>query len=247
MASADETIEEALALKDKGEYEKSINLIKNLLDKNKNSQKIKAVLIKLLFDYAGWLMDDWVIDYPKTCKCYQEIIDLEPENYRAIYNLGIALFSLGKHDEALIKFKEVLKLNPEYKFCYYNIGLVYEDKGLLEKALKAYKRALEIDANFLYAKDAKKIVEKKLDDTSRIEGQTSENIILEQLKSLFRVSKKINITDIQDILSIERNELMKFIVDWAENYEFEIDGEYLVLNKKTLPQFLKNLNLNDIF
>ena len=247
MAEANEIIEKALSLKDKGEYEKSIELIQNLFDKNKNSEKIKVLLIKLLFDYAGWLMDNWVIDYTKTRKCYQEIIDLEPENYRAIYNLGISLFSLGKKDEALIKFKEALKFNPEYKFCYYNIGLVYEDKGLLERAYYAYKRALEIDPNFLYAKEAKKIVEDKINDRSRKKGQDSEKTTLDQLKSLFRVSKKINITDIQNILNLKRAEIMPLIIEWAEEYEFEIDGDYLILNKKTLQEFLENISLNKIY
>jgi len=247
MAEANEIIEKALSLKDKGEYEKSIELIQNLFDKNKNSEKIKVLLIKLLFDYAGWLMDNWVIDYTKTRKCYQEIIDLEPENYRAIYNLGISLFSLGKKDEALIKFKEALKFNPEYKFCYYNIGLVYEDKGLLERAYYAYKRALEIDPNFLYAKEAKKIVEDKINDRSRKKGQDSEKTTLDQLKSLFRVSKKINITDIQNILNLKRAEIMPLIIEWAEEYESEIDGDYLILNKKTLQELLENISLNKIY
>jgi tetratricopeptide (TPR) repeat protein len=247
MAEANDIIEKALTLKGKGEYEKSIELIKKLFDKNKNSEKIKTLLKKLLFDYGGWLMDNWVIDYSKTRKCYQEIIDLEPKNYRAIYNLGISLFSLGKKDEALIKFKEALKLNPEYKFCHYNIGLVYEDKGLLERAYNAYKRALEIDPNFLYAKEAKKIVEDKLNDRSRRVGQGSEKNKLEQLKSLFRVSKKINITDMLNILNVKRAELMPLIIEWAEEYEFEIDGDYLILNKKTLSEFLENISLNKIY
>ena len=248
MTDKKEIIQKALELKEKGEYEQSLKVIREGLHHFSDSQDLKTLLIKVLFEYAGMLMDDWVVDYEKSLECYQEIAEMDPKNYRALYNMGISLFSLGKHDEALIRFDEALKVKPDYKYCYYNIGLVYEEKGLLQKAYNAYKRALELDSNFSYAKEAKRSVETRIKNTSNEEGGSACNRDepLEQLKSLMRVSKRINIIDLQHILGMSRQQLLKVLIVWAENYGFEIDGDYLVINKQNLPQFFEHLDLDEL-
>ncbi|MBD3351471.1 MAG: tetratricopeptide repeat protein [Candidatus Lokiarchaeota archaeon] len=246
MSDQKELIQEVLDLKKKGEYEHALQLLRNGLELHAQSEQIKALLIKLLFEYAGFLEDDWIVDYEETLRCYQEIAELDPSSYRALYNCGISLFSLGNYDAALLQFNEALKLKPNYKYCYYNIGLVYEELNKLKKAQRAYKRALEIDRSFGYAKEALKAIEIKLEAIPDTESPPSSNIMLEKLKSLLRVSKKVKLEDLQTILGLERAALLNVVIEWAETYGFEIDGEYLLIQKKSLPKFFKNLNLEDI-
>ena len=98
---------------------------------------------------------------------FKKILEIEPDNYRAIYNLGISYFNIGKIDKAMKAYNDAIKIKPDYKHCYYNIGLIHEVMNDFQKALKFYKKALEIDPKFIYALQAKKIVEQKLDSSRR--------------------------------------------------------------------------------
>ena len=96
-------------------------------------------------------------------RIFKKIITLEPENYKAHYNLGIAYFNLGCIENALASYNEAIKIKPDYKHCYYNIGLVFESKNDLKQAISYYNKALDIDPKFPYAVHAREFVRKKLD------------------------------------------------------------------------------------
>ncbi len=49
------------------------------------------------------------------------------------------------------------------------------------------------------------------------------------------------IGDIQDILEQERKTPLPMLIEWAEDYGFELDGGYLILNKESRPEFLGDL------
>lgn len=248
MGNNRNSIQEAKELKDEGKYEESLKLLRKLnkegnSDQNqKEAENIKKTLIEVLFEYGHHLTDEWILQYDKARDIFKEITELEPQNHRAFYNLGICLFYMQKYEEALINFNKALKIKPDYKFCHYNIGLLYEDKNQFKKALKAYNRALKIDPDFSYAKQAKRNIERAIETDSLPSSTDTEDSKVQQLKSLLRVSRKININDIRDILDLERKNLLPIIVEWAEDYGFEIDGDYLVLNEESLSEFLKDLN-----
>jgi tetratricopeptide (TPR) repeat protein len=243
MVNEDNIIQQALGLKDKGDYEESLDLLRDLTAKTQKKKKITNILIKVLFEYGHHLTDEWILKYDKGKEIFEEIINLSPNNYRAHYNLGISLFYLRQYEKALLSFNKALKIKPDYKYCHYNIGLVYEEMNLFKKALKAYNRALKIDPNFSYAKQGKQKIERAIETNSLPLPPNGNKKTIQQLKSLFRVSKKININDIKDILDSERKKLLSHLVDWAEDYGFELDGDYLILNKESLPEFLNDLNI----
>lgn len=248
MNDTNSTIQEAKALKDEGKYEESLKILREQYTKNKKDKRedktedIKEALIETLFEYGHHLTDEWVLEYDKAKDIFNEIIELEPENYRAHYNLGISLFYMRLYEEALSSFNEALRIKPDYKFCHYNIGLAYEEMNLFNKALKAYKRALKIDPDFAYARQGKRDIERAIETGSLPCSPEKENEAIEQLKSLMRVSKRVRITDIQDILEKNRKELLPMLVDWAEDYGLEIDGDYLILNKDCLSDFLNDID-----
>lgn len=247
MTSIKSSIQKAKALKNEGKYEKSLKILRTLYKEEKSDQnekerdEVKKALIEVLFAYGHHLTDEWVLEYDKARHIFKEIIDLTPKSYRAYYNLGITLFYMQKYEEALINFNKALKIKPNYKFCHYNIGLTYQDMNKYKKALKAYTRALKIDPDFAYAKRAKNSIERAIETGSIPSSPEEEGGKVQQLKSLMRVSKKVNIRDIQDILELERKTLIPMIVEWAEDYGFELDGDYLILNKESLPEFINKL------
>jgi tetratricopeptide (TPR) repeat protein len=103
------------------------------------------------------------MEHEKAEACFKRIIELDPNNYRAYYNLGITCYNLGNMDLALKMCENALNLKPDYEHCYYNIGLIYEAKNDLNKALEYYERALQLEPKFTYSLQARDMVRKELD------------------------------------------------------------------------------------
>ena len=172
-----EIIEKAQKLKNEEKFEEAIKLLQDLYQKNPNLEVIKKNLIDILFSYGGYLNDEYIFEHEKAIEIFKKIISLEPKNYKAHYNLGIAYFNLGQIESALESYNAAINIKPDYKFCYYNIGLVYEHKNDLKNALKYYNNALDIDPKFPYAIHSREFIRKKI-DSERIEKTGTENTII---------------------------------------------------------------------
>jgi len=90
-------------------------------------------------------------DSPETLIYATMDIRRDPKNSAAYLYRGIAYYSGGRYDEAIVDFDEALNLS---KSCegYYDRALCYEKKGDLEKAMEDYNAALRIEPNFVVAK-----------------------------------------------------------------------------------------------
>ncbi|HIK50553.1 MAG TPA: tetratricopeptide repeat protein, partial [Oscillatoriales cyanobacterium M59_W2019_021] len=60
-------------------------------------------------------------------------------------NLGCALTSLGKYDEAMAAYLEVSRIDPDYPPLYNNLGQFWLRQGELDRAISAYRRSLQLD------------------------------------------------------------------------------------------------------
>jgi len=164
LSQQKDLIDKAIEFKKKEKFKDALEILEALLENDPNSESVKNTLIEVLFDYGGYLNDEWVLDYEKAAECFKKMIELEPDNYRAWYNLGIAYFNLNKTEDALIAYKRAVQIKPDYMYCYYNIGLLYEvQKGELETALQYYEKALSYNKNFTYALQASRDVQQKLE------------------------------------------------------------------------------------
>jgi len=121
--------------------------------------------------------------------------------------------------------------------------LIYEAKNNLKKALEYHQSALKIKPHFTYALHAVNDIREQLDqhaDSQKKPEALNENI--EQLKSLFKISKRVKIDLIQEILKVPKSELINIMISWGEKYQFVLDGDYLEINKDQLSLFLDNLD-----
>jgi tetratricopeptide (TPR) repeat protein len=241
MPDETEKLEKIRELKQNGQFEDAYTQIKTLYQKMKNSPEIKNTFIDILFAYGFYLSEDLVMQYQKAADCFQKIIELDPRNYRAYYNLGITYYDMDMPEKALEMYRKAIQLKSDNKFVHYNMGLVFEETGRFQKALKAYNRALKIDKHFIYARQAKRILEMKLEQSPELIKSSQDDQKISRLKSLFRVSTKVKIDDIQQILDLPRSKVLELIVDWAEEYGFHVEGELLVLNDNNKAAFLENL------
>ncbi len=247
MTDIEEHIEKAKLLKNEEKFRDSIEILEHLFKEFPNSKKIKKILIEALFDYGSYLNDDYVLEHQEAIDIFKKIIEIDPNNYRVLYNIGIAYFNLGKMEKALNAYNEALKIKSDYKHCYYNIGLIYETIEDWKKALEYYNKALQIDPKFTYALHAKHLINQRLDflDNKKPETQPEKRLKSEQLISLLKISKRLRIQMIQDLLKVDDSKLLEILIGWGERYKFEIDGDFLIINKVTLPELLDSLGNSD--
>jgi tetratricopeptide (TPR) repeat protein len=244
LTEKEKLIEKAKVLVKSEEFEKALKILEDLYQEQSDVD-IKNNLIDALFAYGGYLNDDYVLEYEKSINFFKRIIHLDPENYRAHYNLGIAFFNLNRFEEALNSYKIAISIKPGYKHSYYNIGLLHEATENLEKAIVAYEKALEIDPNYVYAMHALKAVRLNLDNYVKTNSETQEDKdTIEKLKSLLIMSKRVRFDMIQEILNVNKETLLSIIINWGKKNYCEIDGDYLIINKKSLNQFFEDLNQN---
>ncbi|MFX1325994.1 MAG: tetratricopeptide repeat protein [Promethearchaeota archaeon] len=222
-------------------FEEALEILEKLYKNAPNSEQVKNVLIDVLFMYGGYLNDDFVLQYEKAKQMFKKVIEFDPTNYRAQYNLGIAHFNLENHEKAKECYEKAIEIKPDYYHCLYNLGLIHEREGDLKEALKFYEKALEIKPNFPYAISARNHILNNLKELQRIEKLQQNQSKIKKLKSLLEISKRIKIEIIQSILDLDEDDLFTLLIEWGKKYKFEIDGDYLNINKKTLPELFKNL------
>ena len=246
MTEKENLIEKAKVLVKNGEFAKAIKILEDLYQQQSDVD-LKNNLIDALFAYGGYLNDYYVLEYDESINFFKRIIELDSENYRAHYNLGIAYFNLNRFEEALNSYKIALSIKPDHKHVYYNIGLLYEKTENLENAIEAYEKALEIDPNYIYAMHSLKAVRLILDNSVKPKSKTQEiKDDIEKLISLLSMSKRVRFDMIQEILKVNKETLLQIIINWGKKNYCEIDGDYLNINKVSLTQFFDDLNQNGL-
>ncbi len=242
----EELIKKAKNLTDLEKFKEAVEILETLYKNNPNTKKVKNSLIETLFIYGGYLNDEYTLQYEKSKEVFKRIVEIDPNNYRAYYNLGIAYINLEKIEQAKKCYEKAIRIKPDYKHCFYNMGLIYEGEGNLQDALKYYEKALEIDPTFPYAFNARNHILTNLDSLKKGRANIKQQKNLEQLKSLLKMSKRIKIDMIQSLLKIEKDKLLELLIDWGVKYQFEIDGDFLIIQKETLPDLIKSLRFLDL-
>ena len=73
---------------------------------------------------------------------YQEVLDAEPTNKYAIYNLALLDQLDGKNDSAEGKYRVVIKLDPLFEPALYNLAVLVAPSGRTVEAIDLYRRAI---------------------------------------------------------------------------------------------------------
>lgn len=83
---------------------------------------------------------------------WSESIRLNPTSSRSYNNLGVALTTRSKFNEAEEAFKKAILLNPNYGNAYGGLGFVYENRNRIDEAIEYYKKAIEIEPYLIEAR-----------------------------------------------------------------------------------------------
>ena len=76
---------------------------------------------------------------------YRTAIQINPNQYEALYSLGTALVHQGQFDEAIENYHKAIQIKPDYCFALNGLGAALAAKGRFDEAIKNYYRAIQIN------------------------------------------------------------------------------------------------------
>ncbi len=112
------------------------------VDYYKGALRVKPRSEEALYGRAMFLQDHNEID--KAIQDYTSIIQLNPKNKNAHFNLGYIHYAYLKvYDQAIKHYTDAITADPEYTEAYYNRGLCYEALGNIAAAKADYQKAID--------------------------------------------------------------------------------------------------------
>jgi len=82
---------------------------------------------------------------------YDHTLEVTRDNYTIHNNIGFALDSEGKLDEALHHYDEAIRIAPWYAKSYLNRGITLRKKGLMDEAVVSVREAIKLNPEFASA------------------------------------------------------------------------------------------------
>ncbi|MFQ6044643.1 MAG: tetratricopeptide repeat protein, partial [Candidatus Poribacteria bacterium] len=85
--------------------------------------------------------------FAQIAEDFKQVVELEPDNVDALYNLGLTYLDLDKRTEAKSAFEKILALNPKFKGVNLQLGLIAEWQKRLDEAISYYEKEIQLDDN----------------------------------------------------------------------------------------------------
>lgn len=83
-------------------------------------------------------------EYVIALRLYQEIVEKEPNNTRALQGLADVNDHMGNHDEALHWYNKALDFDPYNAEIWYNKGLTLRKTGYQEEGLMCIRKGISL-------------------------------------------------------------------------------------------------------
>jgi tetratricopeptide (TPR) repeat protein len=90
-------------------------------------------------------------DYRSAVAIWSDTVAKRPENARAHYDLGYALFHAGQPAEAIAEYREAIRLRPDDAEAHNNLGNALAQSGRAPEAIAEYHEALRLHPNYAAA------------------------------------------------------------------------------------------------
>ncbi len=104
---------------------------------------IISMILLLTIWQSGCATSDPQID--RAIEGYNKELELNPKNFKAFGNRGIAFHQKGDFDSAIKDYNKVLKLDPNDAKAYSSRGLAYYEMGDLDNAIRNLNKAIELN------------------------------------------------------------------------------------------------------
>lgn len=97
-------------------------------------------------------------EFPKAKAAYEKVLQIEPNNAKAHYNLGIVYNELGQLPQSVSAYQQAIKADPNFQESRYGLAVTYEKQQKYKDALSTYQEYLKAP-NALYAPQAQERVD----------------------------------------------------------------------------------------
>ena len=126
---------------DHKQEEKALSLYKMALSKE---SKIDKDEMKTVFHNVGNIYQHRNED-DKAHSCYVQALNIDPDYYPSMNNLGVLLAQKGRAEEAIQTWEKAIEINPRYPGTYINLGYYYLKNNALDEAIRLLTEAIKID------------------------------------------------------------------------------------------------------
>ncbi|MDJ0582182.1 tetratricopeptide repeat protein [Crocosphaera sp.] len=86
--------------------------------------------------------------YQQAVDCCQIAVNFKPDKDEAWYNRGVALFNLGRFNDAIASFDKALEFKPDKYEAWNYRGIVLGKLGRFDDAIASYNKALEFKLDY---------------------------------------------------------------------------------------------------
>ena len=83
--------------------------------------------------------------YAHTIHAYRHALQIDPENSRAWYKLGVTYDELKLHGEAVEAYRKTVALQPENADAWYNLGVDYAILDERDRIREIYQTLRKLD------------------------------------------------------------------------------------------------------
>ena len=121
-----------------------------------------------LIEKAKTLLSKGQLDDAK--KVFESILEVEPDHYKTITNIGSIYLSLEELIKAEKKFKKAINIKPEFEIAHYNLGITQTKLNKLDYAKESFEKAIDLKKNYVEAHTNLGIIFLKLDKLNDAES-----------------------------------------------------------------------------
>lgn len=89
--------------------------------------------------------------FEDALSCYEQSIQIEPENARAWFGKGAALTKLQQLEGAIVAYEKAIDIKPDFSEAWFGKGTALAKLQKVEGAIAAYDKATEIKPDFFLA------------------------------------------------------------------------------------------------
>ena len=82
---------------------------------------------------------------------FESILEIEPDHYKTITNIGAIYLSLDELIKAEEKFKKAIGIEPEFEIAHYNLGITQKKLNRLDYAKNCFEKAISLKKNYIEA------------------------------------------------------------------------------------------------
>ena len=170
---------------------------------------------KIFQEIEKFLKNDLFYDALKLATIYSKKDTKLLENSLFLNLVGFINLNLKDWDTAIISFKKAINLNKNFQPAYLNLAIALYDLGKLKDSYKNLTKILHFDQNNKRIKENIIKILNHIDIKSENEPLAKANHELQKVKFDFDISKKIDDSEISNLVSKSKMITSNFINDFA--------------------------------